>query len=82
MNFKTVRQLAHRGVQRCSFAYRAEVIAIRFMLRETNHLAIGKFAQECDVAFANGRSQIAAPRQVFRRGQQISRGLIRFEPFA
>src|SRR6266446_1464369 len=60
MNFETVSQLAHGCVQRRSFAHRAEVIAIRFMLRETNHLTIGKLAQECDVGLANRCPQIAA----------------------
>src|SRR6185436_14042414 len=59
-----------------------QVIAVGLVLGQTDHFAVAELAQQRDVSFANRAPQIAGPRQRLSLLQQISRGLIRFEPLA
>src|SRR5689334_17632296 len=53
-------------------AKRVEVVAIGFMMREADQLAIAQLDEQCDVGFANGCTQVALAREGFSLGKQIS----------
>ena len=63
MAFKTVGQLLHIVVKRLNFPHRAQVVAICFVLRQTDDLPISQLNQQRDVSPAYRRAQLAASRQ-------------------
>src|SRR5436305_3963902 len=79
---KTVGELLHLAQQGSLFAQCAKVIAVGFVLRERNHLAVAKLAQDGYVCFANRRAKLSAPRQSFGFVHQVCRSLFRRKPLA
>jgi hypothetical protein len=79
---KTIGQLFHVAVLGFEFAHRAQVVAIRFMLRKTNDLALAKFNQQRYVSLAYGRAQLAAPGQRLSLLQEIAPRLLGLKSFA
>src|SRR5437016_13828830 len=79
---ETVGKPPHSAVQPGSPAQRAQIIAIGFMLGETDDFAVAQFAQECYVSLADRRAEISAAREQFRLFEKIGRCLIGLEPLA
>ena len=53
----------------------AQVVAVRFVLSETDDVAVTQLDEQSDVAFANCRTQIATAREGLSFGEKIRRSL-------
>src|SRR2546425_10323569 len=82
VQLETVGAPPHGAVQRGSAAPRAQVIAIGFVLLETNDFAIAQFAQKRDISFADRPAEVSAAREQLGLFQKISGSLIRLEPLS
>src|ERR1051325_165199 len=69
MPLETVGKLLHVWIKRFNAPDCAQVVVIRFVLLETDNLALTEFNQQGDVSLADGSAQIAGARQTFSLSQ-------------